>query len=49
MLLFISCRYLRRRPAEKKYEAVQEGSGNDCPFIKINTKMKLSNEKLKIF
>ncbi|KAK3431903.1 hypothetical protein EUGRSUZ_E03028 [Eucalyptus grandis] len=27
MLLFISCCYLRRRPAEKKYEAVQEGSG----------------------
>ncbi|XP_048132219.1 LOW QUALITY PROTEIN: uncharacterized protein LOC115731047, partial [Rhodamnia argentea] len=27
MLLFIGGCYLRRRPAEKKYEAVQEGSG----------------------
>ncbi|XP_056171986.1 cysteine-rich receptor-like protein kinase 18 isoform X1 [Syzygium oleosum] len=26
MLLFIGCCYLRRRPAKKKYEAVQEGS-----------------------
>ncbi|KAL3740548.1 hypothetical protein ACJRO7_021774 [Eucalyptus globulus] len=35
MLLFISCCYLRRRPAEKKYEAVQEGSDRILEVLAI--------------